>query len=354
MDFDPGPVHDMPSISRISGAAITAVTLALPARAQTTPSVTVGGVTYAQFYYLVSDTANHGNNFDLTRAYVNVVGRFDAVGTRVTSDVYRVADGSLAYRLKYAFVTYTPKGSPLTWKFGQMQTAWIDWEETLWDYRMQGTIALDRGDQIAPLGYLSSSDFGAGVDGKWQGDRFNAQLAVVNGENYNKAPGDKRKDVMARASLRVRHTDDSSRVGGLRLSAYGQFGRPNGGGTRQRALGMLSYRSRRLTLAAELAAMRDGAAAPAAPRTGRLVSAFGVYRFPRSRAAVIARVDVLDPNTATANNRQTRIIAGVSYQVSPNLRVLADVDHLSYEGGAPTLALQAVRSQALFQVQFTF
>lgn len=338
----------------VVGAVAATAIAARPAHAQTAPSLSVGGVAYAQYSYLLSDTANHVNNFDVTRAYVNFLGRFEAVGTRVTGDIYRVADGSLVYRLKYAFVTYTPKGSPLTYKLGQMQTAWIDWEETLWDYRMQGPVALDRGDQIAPLGYLSSSDFGAGIDGKWNGDRVNGQIAVVNGENYNRAPGDRRKDVMARLSVRVRDTDDSSRVGGLRLSAFGQVGRPSGGGTRQRLLGMASYRSRRFTLAAEAAQTRDGAVAPAVTRTGRVFSVFGVYRFPASRAAVIARVDVIDPNTSTANNRQTRMIGGVSYQVSPNLRILADVDHLSYEGGAPTAGLQAVRSQALLQVQFTF
>jgi hypothetical protein len=30
------------------------------------------------------------------------------------------------------------------------------------------------------------------------------------------------------------------------------------------------------------------------------------------------------------------------------------VDHLSYQGGAPTSALDASRSQALFQVDFVF
>src|SRR2546427_7607514 len=45
--------------------------------------------------------------------------------------------------------------------------------------------------------------------------------------------------------------------------------------------------------------------------------------------SVIARVDVVDPNTSVSGDRQTRIIGGISYQVSPNLRVLLDVDNLS-------------------------
>ena len=341
-------------LTRIAGVALIAATMTKGLAAQA-PTVTVGGVSYLQYVYQLKDTVNHVNNFDVTRAYINVLGRLDVVGTRVTADVYRVADGSLAYRLKYAFVTYTPKRSPFTFKLGQMQTAWVDWEETLWDYRMQGQIALERGDLLAPLSYVSSSDFGAGVDGKWGPDKVNAQFVVINGENYNRAPGDKRKDAQARVSVRVMKTDDSSRVGGLRLSAYGHYGAPTSGGTRNRILGMVSYRSRRVTLAAEIAAMKDSVTTPLLlPRKGRLIGAFAVYHVPRSRTTFVGRLDVLDPNTATPNNRQTRFILGASYQLTPNLRLLADIDNVSYEGGITTPALEAVRSQALFQVQFTF
>src|SRR6185503_10285776 len=96
-------------------------------------AVTVTGVGYAGYYYNLKDTASHSNNFDVTRAYVNVIGRFaHGVGTRVTADIYRNTDGSLAYRLKYAFATWTPEKSALTFKFGQMHTPWLDWEEHLW------------------------------------------------------------------------------------------------------------------------------------------------------------------------------------------------------------------------------
>ena len=74
------------------------------------PTVTVGGVAYAQYGYQLKDTANHVNNFDITRAYLNVIGKFAyGINTRVTADIYRNADGSLAYRLKYAFASWTPE-----------------------------------------------------------------------------------------------------------------------------------------------------------------------------------------------------------------------------------------------------
>lgn len=334
-----------------------AVPTAAQAPATQAPQVTVSGVAYTGFVYQLKDTANHVNGFDVNRAYINVLGRFSGgINTRITADIYRQAgDGSLRYRLKYAYVAYTPQGSKLTYKLGQIHTPFLDWEEALWDYRMQGQMAMERGDLVAPRSYLSSSDFGFGVDGKWGADKINMQVGLYNGENYNGGAGDQRKDLMGRVSVRVMDTDDSSRVGGLRVTAYGHYGKPTSGGKRRRLLGMVSYRSKQITLAAEYAATTDSVFAPAVPEvSGGVTSIFGVYRLPDSKVAVLARVDLIDPNTNTGNNRQTRFIGGASYQLSPNLRVLADLDLLSYQGGAPTPALEATRSQALFTAQFTF
>jgi hypothetical protein len=318
--------------------------------------VTVGGVVYAQYVYQVHDTAGHLNNFDVARAYVNVVGKFKGgLGTRVTSDIFRTADGSLSLRLKYAYFGYTPNAGPLTYKLGLIHTPLLDWEETLWDYRMQGPVALDRN------GYLTSSDLGAGVDGSWSKDAINAQVGIYNGEGYSKAPGDKRKDVEGRVSARLLNTDDMSRVGGLRITGFTQIGKPTGGGIRDRFVGLVSYRSSLVTLAGEYARTKDRADNPPAPATptgltadGQVISVFGVFHIPSSRASLIGRVDVVDPNTDLADNRVTRFIAGAAYQLTPNLRLLADVDNLAYEGGTPTPALYATKTQALLQAQFTF
>ncbi len=331
-------------------------TLAAQQPAKAASPVSIGGVVYAQYLYQVHDTAAHGNNFDVTRAYVNVAAKLAGnLATRVTSDIYRNADGSLGFRLKYAYFGYTPNAGPLTFKLGQIHTPLVDWEESLWEYRMQGTIALDRN------GYLTSSDFGAGVDGSWKKDAVNMQVGIYDGEGYNHPPGDKRKDAEGRVSVRVLETDDMSKVGGLRVTGYAQTGKPTGGGIRDRFVGLLSYRSKLVTLAGEFARTRDrldNPPAPAAPSAstikGQVISLFGVVHVPNSRASIIGRVDIVDPNTDVANNRLTRFIAGASYQLTPNLRLLADLDNLSYEGGVTTPAQYATKTQALFQTQFTF
>ncbi len=317
-------------------------------QAQQRSAVTVSGLAYAQYDYRLSDTAQ-GNAFDLTRAYLTVLGRpSDKVATRFTADMYRAADGSLAYRVKYAYAAYAPGGGGFTAKLGVIQTPWLDWEETLWDYRMQGPMALDR------AGYLSSADLGLGVDGSVGGGRIETQVALVNGENYNKLPGDRHKDLMGRISVRLLRTDDAGRTGGLRLTGYGQLGAPTGGGVRDRMVGMLSYRSELLTLAVEIARTRDAAGSPRPPvAVGSVLSAFGAVRIPRSSVSLIARMDRTDPNTAARGDRTTRLIAGLAYQLAPGLKLLGDLDHLVYEG-IPTPAEAAQRSHALFQIQFSF
>jgi hypothetical protein len=339
------------------------------------PSVTVGGVGYVQYgYQLKQDSTlipntSHQNNFDVTRAYVNVIGKFShGIYTRLTLDIAaRSAPGTqpnsatsqLAYRLKYGYVAWTPENSKITMKLGEIHTPWLDWEEALWDYRMQGTMAIERG------GYLSSSDFGAGLDGTWSYDGVNAQIGLFNGENYSGAPGDQRKDLMGRVSVRVMKSDLPGRVGGLRLTGYGQYGKPTTGGKRERYLGMVSYKSKMWTLAAEFASTKDSTTggtingnpvAAVTDRTGRVISAFGVVNVPNSKVAFIARVDITDPNTGSAatNDRLTRVIGGVSYKVGDNLRVLADIDNVSRQGGGYNNAFNATRSTALLQAQLTF
>lgn len=328
---------------RILGAAAALVMLAGQAEAQTpaAPQLTVSGTAYAQWNYNLSGD-QHLNAFDVTRTYINFNGKFaGGVSTRITPDIYRNTDGSLGYRLKYGYVAYQPNAGNVTYKFGLIQTPWVSREEDLWDYRMQGSIALDRN------GIMGSADFGLSADAKLANGRFDLNAGIYNGEGYKVAEVDQRKDFMVRGSYVVSTTDDNSAMGGLRLSGYVGIGRTPGDGHRDRYVGMVSYRTQQFTLAGEYGRTKDGGGT-----NGSIISAFGVYHM-NSQWALIGRVDQRDPDTDLDNDANTRIIAGASYQLSPNLRLLGDVDLLSHEAGDPDLGVDP-RNQALFQLQFTF
>ncbi|HUK22159.1 MAG TPA: hypothetical protein VLV45_11480 [Gemmatimonadales bacterium] len=320
--------------------------------------LTVGALVYTQYQYFFSDSAQGLNRFDVTRAYINVIGKWsNGMYARITGDIFTNTDSSRAYRLKYAYAAYTPAKSPLTYKAGLIHTPWLDWEETLWDYRVQGSMPMERN------GYLSSADFGLGIDGMFNHEQANFQITAVNGENYNKGTGDDGKDIQARLSVRLVPSDDPSRVGGLRITAYGGWGTPNTGGARSRVIGLISYKSKLFTLAAEAASTRDSTtgAPPAVPSTkplnGHVYAAYGVYHVPHSHAAIIARVDRAKPQSGTvsvaASQWTNRYIAGISYQLTPQWRLLADVDYLSYEL-TPTAAQKLQQGSAFFQTQINF
>ena len=332
----------------LMAATIAGGEVAAQATTPAAPQLTVSGVAYAQWNYNLAGS-QHVNAFDVTRTYINFNGKFaGGVSTRITPDVYRIADGSANYRLKYGYVAYAPGAGTTTYKFGMIHTPWVAREEDIWDYRMQGGVATER------AGYLSSSDLGLSVDTRMLNNRLDLSFGIYNGETYKKAESDQRKDGMVRASYRLVETDDASAAGGLRLTGFAMVGRPAGGGTRDRYIGLVSYKSKQLTLAAEYGMMRDSSTAAATPEvTGSVITAFGVYRLPSSKVALIGRVDLIDPNTDVDNDDNTRLIAGASYQLSPNLRLLADLDLLSHAAGDPDLQVDP-RNQALFQLQFTF
>lgn len=312
-------------------------------------NVTLSGVGYAQYRYQFSDTAANGNNFAVTRAYIHVNGNLGTgLVTRITPDLYSTPDGSFTLRLKYAYAAYTPPSFPLTFKLGIIHTPWLDWAEGIWVYRMQGTMSVERN------GYITSADLGFGVDGAWGNQQVNMQLGLYNGEGYHGGVGDANKDVMGRVSVRLLSTDTPGSRGGLRLTGYGQYGKPTGGGVRARVIGMLSYHSGRVIVGAEGAITRDSSSATPTPLLkGRVLSGFGIYRIPGTMASLVARVDLADPDSDAADDRQTRFIGGVSYRVHPNLQIFANVDHLAYQG-TPTPAQQALRTQGLLQVEFAY
>ncbi|MEZ4456938.1 MAG: hypothetical protein R2882_10380 [Gemmatimonadales bacterium] len=81
----------MDSLVRRLGAAVILIAMPAPVLAQSNPpapQVTIGGVIYGQYSYaLRSGTTGHANNFDVSRAYLNVNGKFAqgwAAGSQAT------------------------------------------------------------------------------------------------------------------------------------------------------------------------------------------------------------------------------------------------------------------------------
>lgn len=345
------------SIARFVTIGALSAALLTPLEAQ----ATVEGVIFTNFRYgLVKDQAltpdANPNNFEVERAYLTVRSRSTGgIATRVTADVdsRRAAANQQTIRLKYAYVDWTPEGSPITWRLGMQNTPVVGYIEDVWGYRMQGTIPLDR------YRYTSSSDIGFAAEGSWKSNAVTYYTGLYNGEGYSNAPGDNRKDFATRVSVRLLKTDNESRLGGLRVTGYASIGRSNGGGTRNRFLGLVTYQTRALTLGAEASSNLDSTAV-SAKQHGRILSAFVTHRRPDSKIGLMARVDRWDPNTALAPatfdalaSVQTRVIAGVSYRLNDMSRVLLDADIVNTERSAPN-SFQMANRALFLHAEFRF
>lgn len=284
------------------------------------PIVRVGVLSYVQ-YDAELENREGFNVFDVTRAYLNVNGQVSRnVRFRFTPDVRRVTDsslaGSLVLRVKYAFVEFDNLKTARSWvRFGAHQTPWLDFEEGINRYRVQGTMFSER-EGLIP----GSSDFGVGYFtpiGKY----VDIQTGVYNGEGFTQTDVNKYKSAQGR--LTIRPFAGKGIANGIRVSGFynaGWFA-----ADRPRRLGILmgSYEHTHViaTLQHLWATESPNAAAPRdIDRRGS--SGFVEVREGPAGWAALARVDQLDPDRVLANNSQRRVIAGGAYWfVWPRSRV---------------------------------
>ena len=294
---------------------------AIPAAAQTPPPaaatpppepeypiVRVGMVSYLQ-YAAELENRDGLNAFDMTRAYLNINAQMARnVRFRFTPDIRRVTDGSLAgsltVRVKYGFVQFdnpTPRG----WiRFGLHQSPWLDFEESINRYRVQGTVFAER-EGLIP----GSADFGASYFTPLPKGFGEVHAGVYNGEGFSQTDPNKYKSVQGR--LTVRPLPNRGVLKGLRVSGFYNAGWYAAGRPRRLGIAMGTFEHPRLVATVEHVAATENPT----PTTGRDIDRAGSSAFLEVRQgisgwAVLTRLDVYDPDQSLGNNSQRRIIAG--------------------------------------------
>ena len=142
------------------------------------------------------------NQWTLTRGYLTVTKEITPwLYARSTTDIFQdTANGSWLLREKYLYAELRPPnlGNVLTQnkaEIGLGHTPWHDFEETVYPYRCQGTIPIER------AGVFSSADIGVNLRGNFGGQLANAKeltgnpgydgrygswhVGVYNGSGYN-------------------------------------------------------------------------------------------------------------------------------------------------------------------------
>ena len=319
-----------------------------------TPSVRVGVTLFGDFTMVQEPkiTDADGNRvspsaFNIARAYVNVTGNIShVVAFRITPDIARETGtgsslaGSYTYRLKYAYVQFNldewiNPGRTGTWaRFGSQQTPWVDFIDTVYRYRFQGTTFEDR-ETI-----LASADVGAAMRYVLPGNYGDIHGGIYNGDNYNRADPNDQKALMVRGTLRPMRSHPVLR--GLRLTGFYDHDTYVKNAERRRGIFAATFEHPYVNLAANYLSTADqtrvinpkldshGFSVWATPKTPKGYGWEGLLRYDRL---------IQEQATTTVEGKRGRTIAGIAYwfprQGSVSAAMLLDYEQVTNRSYAP-------------------
>jgi hypothetical protein len=200
-------------------------------------SVTVGG---QWFFAYLSDKQE--KLFTVTRGYINVnVKLNETFSGRITPDMSLDQEGdgigSLELRLKYVYLKWNLPDvlflSKSYFEMGLVHRPWLDFEEHINNYRLQGTMFIERNGLInsADFGITFMALFGGEMNENFQkkvnktypGLYGSMAIGIYNGGGYHALEENKNKSIEARISIRPLHQI----FPGLQLSYHGVYGKGN-------------------------------------------------------------------------------------------------------------------------------
>ena len=277
------------------------------------PIIRVGVLSHLQYDTELKNRSGY-NNFDVTRAYLNINAQVSKnVRFRFTPDIRRVNDsslaGSLVLRVKYAFAQIDNVG-PRGWiRLGAHQTPWLDFEESVDRYRVQGTMFAER-EGLIP----GSSDFGASYFAQLPAGYGEFHAGVYNGEGYTQPEANKYKSVQGR--LTVRPVPNGGAIAkGFRISGFFNAGWYAADRPRHLGIVMASFEHPHLVATLQGLKATEDPLSNVVPRDIDR-SGWSVFLEPRqgvSGLAGIFRYDAFDPDQDLSGVKQNRVIGGGAY-----------------------------------------
>ncbi|KPJ95438.1 MAG: hypothetical protein AMS18_02905 [Gemmatimonas sp. SG8_17] len=343
-------------------------------RAQSTSSeaarTTIGGQWFLS--YRVGETGGEGlSGFTVDRGYIVIRHRLtEHLSGRITPDVSvdREGDGEgdLEMRLKYAYVDYAFADlgfftDPHV-EFGLVHRPWLDYEEHLAYYRVQGTMFLERNDifnsgdygatLFALLGGEMDDEYRERVNPQYPGRYGSFAVGLYNGGGYHGIERNKNKTLEGRLTLRPL----PDVMPGLQFSYQGVYGRGNQVDTPDWTVSLLfaSWESEHLVLTGQrywgngnFKGTAVDSAGKALPQDG--FSLFTELRLGYPHLSLIARYDFFDEYPDGDGGGSKRLIVGVAYHIEGHSKLLLDYDVESRDG------FETAESRLLkFGVEFNF
>ncbi|MCF8304124.1 MAG: hypothetical protein K9I94_12670 [Bacteroidales bacterium] len=315
--------------------------------------VTFSGQWFLGYQHLENPTGS-ANAFTLKRGYITFKKSINPnISVRFTQDITLDKEGSdagnIEMRLKYCYLKLSPPGMDIFKhsyvELGLVHRPWIDFEQDINRYRVQGKMFLERNRLI------NSADFGityvsllGGMIGKNYREKVNEDfpgkygsivLGIYNGSGYHDIEENKNKTFEGRLSIRPL----PSSFPGLQLSYNFAYGKGNIPENPDFFLNhaFISYQSPYAVLTGQYYSSKGNAAGTYIDKDYTALRSDGYSFFvelkdPKSEIAIFGRYDnfTYDGFTTTRNHS---IIGGLSYSFAGMNKIVLDIDYAKTPSG---------------------
>ncbi|MBE0673753.1 MAG: hypothetical protein IH591_03740 [Bacteroidales bacterium] len=298
--------------------------------------------------YQVHETGGeYFNEFTLRRGYITFSKKFnDIFSVRFTQDITLDEEGTdagnIEMRLKYCLVHIDNSFMPVLrnswWEVGLINRPLYSFEDKVNDYRVQGSMFLDK------YKVLSSADFGisfTGLIGGEVNEEFQKNVSssfpglfgsysfgVYNGGGYHAIEVNTNKTIEGRVTIRPL----GNTLAGLQLSYNFLRGKGNTEAMPDFHFNQLylTWQSKPLIFAGQIYSGRGNGAGTFTAESGipyynKGYSLFGELKFLPSKFALISRFDHHNIS-ADIPTECTSVIAGIAYRFAGNNKILINTD----------------------------
>jgi hypothetical protein len=294
------------------------------------------------------------NKFTLKRGYVNIKKKInDTFSGRITTDITvdkeGDGEGDVEIRLKYLYLKCQLPSFGLFYKpyfeFGLVHRPWLDFEQHINLYRVQGTMFLERNDIISSgdygvvfltlLGGEMDEEYKNIVNKSFAGKYGSLALGIFNGGGYHALENNENKALEGRITIRPFY----NLIPGLQFSYHGAFGKgniPESPDWNYNSL-FISHEEAVMTLTGQYyngkgnykgSDILDENTYEAISQDG--YSLFGEMKLLNSKVSIIGRYDFFNQELLNGEFTSKRIISGLAYHFISNSKIILDYDVVNY------------------------
>ncbi len=286
------------------------------------------------------------NYFTMRRAYLTIKTKLSKnLTSRITQDLTFDDEGddkgNIELRFKYLYMQWNlPEfSSVLTnsyFEFGQVHRPWLDYEEHINAYRVQGKMATESFHLFNSAGF--GITYNALLGGKlnkeqlkninhhYPGKYGSFALGVYNGGGYHAMENNFSKNIETRLSLRP----FPDKISGLQISYFGIFGKGNIKTDPDFMLnaGFLSFEAKNIVLTGQYFTGLGNSSGTwintnnkSTPFSG--YSVFAEFKIPKYKISAFGRYDYFNLQE-TKPTEKNRYIAGFAYKFTKKSKVILD------------------------------